>query len=98
MVEMGCTNWEAGLTSSDISVSPSIVMPRRYLLCVPQASKSLSNLKPSKCWGRCWQHRHPFGSTASDHRLPFLGNFFKLQIFSLRPPTFLSTKTNELTN
>ena len=40
-VEMGCTNWEAGLTSSDISVSPSIVMPRRYLLCVRQASKSL---------------------------------------------------------
>ena len=45
MVEMGCTNWEAGLTSSDISVSPSIVMPRRYLLCVPQASKSLSSLQ-----------------------------------------------------
>ena len=44
MVEVGCTNWEAGLTSSDISVSPSIVMPRRYLLCVPQASKSLSSL------------------------------------------------------
>ena len=50
MVEMGCTNWEAGLTSSDISVSPSIVMPRRYLLSVPQASKSLSNLKPFKSW------------------------------------------------
>ena len=44
-VEMGCTNWEAGLTSSDISVSPSIVMPRHHLLCVPQASKSLSNLQ-----------------------------------------------------
>ena len=49
-VEMGCTNWEARLTSSDISVSPSIVMPRRYLLCVPQAIKSRLNLKPSKCW------------------------------------------------
>ena len=32
MVEMGCTNWEAGLTSSDISVSPSIVMPRRSIV------------------------------------------------------------------
>ena len=50
MVEMGCTNWEAGLTSRDNSLSPSIVMPRRYLLCVPQASKYLLNLKPSKCW------------------------------------------------
>ena len=56
-VEMGCTNWEAGLTSSDISISPSIVMPRRsivmprrYLLSVPQASKYLLNLKPSKSW------------------------------------------------
>ena len=57
MVEMGCTNWEAGLTSSDISVSPSIVMPRRsivmsrrYLLSVPQASKYLLTLKPFKSW------------------------------------------------
>ena len=54
-VEMGCTNWEAGLTSSDISVSLSIVMPRRYLprrylLSVPQASKYLLHLKPSKTW------------------------------------------------
>ena len=49
-VKMGCTIWEAGLTSSDISVSPSIVMPHRYLLCVPQASKYLLNLKPSKSW------------------------------------------------
>ena len=45
MVEMGCTNWEARLTSSDISVSPSIVMPRRSivmprheLLSVPQVT------------------------------------------------------------
>ena len=51
MVEMGCTNWEAGLTSSDISVSPSIViphrsivMPRHELLSVPQASKFLLKL------------------------------------------------------
>ena len=50
-VEMGCTNWEAGLTSSDVSVSPTIVMPRRSivmprheLLSVPQASKFLFNL------------------------------------------------------
>ena len=49
-VEMGCTNWDAELTSRDISVSPSIVMPRRYLLCVPQASKYLLNLMPSKSW------------------------------------------------
>ena len=49
-VEMGCTNWEAGLTSSDISASPSIVMPRLYLLSVPQASKYLWHLKPSKSW------------------------------------------------
>ena len=42
-VEMGCTNWEAGLTSSDISVSPSTVTPRHHLLYVPQASKSLSS-------------------------------------------------------
>ena len=56
-VEMGYTNWEARLTSSDISVSPSIVMPRRsivmprrYLLSVPQASKYLLHLKPSKSW------------------------------------------------
>ena len=34
-VEIGCTNWEAGLTSSDISVSSSIVMPGHQLLCVP---------------------------------------------------------------
>ena len=47
MVEMGCTNWEAGLTSSDISVSPPIVMPRRSIVMprhelpsVPQASKN----------------------------------------------------------
>ena len=86
MVEMGCTNWEAGLTSSDISISPSIVMPRRYLLCVPQASKSLSNLKPSKCWSRCWQHRHPFGNTASNRRLPFLSKFFKLPKYSADVP------------
>ena len=51
MVEMGCTNWEAGLTSSDISVSPTIVMLRRFivlprheLLSIPQASKFLLNL------------------------------------------------------
>mgnify|MGYP001287633233 CR=1 FL=1 len=56
-VEMGFTHWEAGLTSSDISISPfivmprrSIVMPRRYLLSVPQASKYLLNLKPSNSW------------------------------------------------
>ena len=48
-VEIGRTNWD-GRTSSDISVSPSIVMPRRYLLSVPQASKYLLNLKPSKSW------------------------------------------------
>ena len=35
MVEMGCTKWEAGLISSDISVSPSIVMPRRSTVVPP---------------------------------------------------------------
>ena len=50
MVEMGCTNWEAGLTSSDISVSLSIVMPRRSIVLprhepsVPQVSKFKLNL------------------------------------------------------
>ena len=50
MVEMGCTNWEAGLTSSDISVSLSIVMPRpsiampRHEPSVSQVSKFLLNL------------------------------------------------------
>ena len=98
MVEMECTNWEAGLTSNDISVSPSIVMPRRYLLCVPRASKSLLNLKPFFKTGSLlatptsfWQHR--------------IGPLFAFpqqllqvtRIFSLHPPTFLSTKINELT-
>ena len=35
MVKMGCTNWEAGLTSSDISVSLSIVMPRPSIVMPP---------------------------------------------------------------
>ena len=41
MVEMGCTNWEAGLTSSDISVSPSIVMPRRSIMIPRQELPSV---------------------------------------------------------
>ena len=82
MVEMGCTNWEAGLTSSNISANPSTVMPCHHLLYVLRQANLYQTFKPSKCWGRCWQHRHPFGSTASDHRLPFLSNFFKLQKYS----------------
>ena len=45
MVEMGCTNWETGLTGSDDSISPSIVMlrrstvmPRYEPLSVPQVT------------------------------------------------------------
>ena len=105
MVEMGCTNWEAGLTSSDISVSPSIVMPRRSivmprheLLSVPQASKNFIEPQPHLKAGLLlatptsfWQHRiePPFAFPQQLLQVT--------RIFSLRPPTFLSIKTNELT-
>ena len=106
MVEMGCTNWEAGLTSRDISVSPSIVMPRRSivmprheLLSVPQASKISIQPQPYLKAGLLlatptsfWQHRiePPFAFPQQLLQMT--------KMFSSRPPTFLSMKTNELTN
>ena len=105
MVEMGCTNWEARLTSSDISVSPSIVMPRRSIVMprhelpsVPQVTTDplhpLPQIKLESFLATptsFWQHRiePPFAFPQKILQVA--------KIFSLSPPTFLSIKTNELT-
>ena len=102
MVEMGCTNWEAGLTSSDISVSLSIVMPRRSIV-MPRHEPSVLQVSyisiepvPHHLEAGLllaiptsfWQHRIEPPSAFPQH-------LQISRILSLLPPIFLQ-KTNEL--
>ena len=109
MVEMRCTKWEAGLTSNDTSVSlfhcdtSSFHCGASKLLPFPTAGDNFAKLILDM---RCvileagcllatptssWQHHIEPQSAFPQQLLQIT------KIFSLRPPTFLSTKTNELT-
>ena len=109
MVEMRCTKWEAGLISNDTSVSlfhcdtSSFHCGASKLLPFPTAGDNFAKLKLDM---RCvileagcllatptssWQHHIEPQSAFPQQLLQIT------KIFSLRPPTFLSTKTNELT-
>ena len=108
MVEMGCTKWEAGLISSDTSVSlfhcdTSSFHCGASRLSYPTAGDNFAKLILDM---RCiileagcllatptssWQHH-------IEPQFAFPRQLLQItKIFSLRPPTFLSTKTNELT-
>ena len=96
-VGMGCTNWDAGLTSSDISVSLSITMPARTSSAPCFSGKSLQSLLPQALGSllatptSCWHHR--IGPTSA-----FPQQLLQVsRTLSLLPPTFPSTKTNEPT-
>ena len=109
MVEMRCTKWEAGLTSNDTSVSlfhcdtSSFHCGASKLLPFPTAgdnfAKLISDMRCIILEAGCllatptssWQH-HIEPQSAFPRQLLQI-----TKIFSLRPPTFLSTKTNELT-
>ena len=109
MVEMRCTKWEAGLISNDTSVSlfhcdtSSFHCGASKLLPFPTAGHNFAKLILDM---RCvileagcllatptssWQHHIEPQSAFPQQLLQIT------KIFSLRPPTFLSTKTNELT-
>ena len=70
MVEMGCNDWDTGLTSSGISVSLFITMHAQKSPAPCISGKSSETTTPSSA-------EVATGKTELDHRLPFLSNIFK---------------------